>query len=210
MKAYGSLSLKCFIFLFMCSLAFSGCASFPNKEFPKYSFDQFKPLEVKPAIDYDLKYFWTNRENAAALPVFCKKVEDVFAKSNLFSEYKAGTGSSDYHFSIIMKNEGDIASAQLSGFISGLTLTLIPAQARDNFVLTVDVKKGDEVIKHYQYEHYMDTWIQLFLVFMTEAHHPNKVVNQVWDDMLLAFLHDFEQEYILVAQSEEESGEGSN
>jgi hypothetical protein len=87
----------------------------------------------------------------------------------------------------------------ISGFICGLSLFVIPAYARDDYILTVDVKKGEEVLKQYQYKDHLNTWIQLFLVFMTPTHHPDKVVREVMDNMLLKFLYDLESDKILEA-----------
>ncbi len=201
MKTNIFISMRYVLSLLICSVIFSGCASFPNQGFPKYSYDQLKPQETKPLVDYDLNYEWSNnRAKPDVLELFHEDMKQVFAKSNLFSKCSPGKGNSDYHFSIFMKNEGDNTSTQLSGIISGLTLTLIPVKVTDEFILTVDVKKGDNVIKQYQYKHSIDTWIQLFLVFMTPSHSPIKTLHQTWEDMLLAFLHDFEKDYILITK----------
>lgn len=201
MKSDLNIILLGLILILICSFTISGCASFPNNEFSKYSFDKIKPLENKVTIDYDLRYSWTERENAKVLYKFQNEVNNVFGKSNLFSKYSAGNGNSDYHFSMIMRNHGNTALSQLYGIISFFSLTLIPVKVRDNFTLSIDVKKGNKILKQYQYKHYMDTWFQLFLLPMMKSHLPNEVLYQVWDDMLLAFLYDLEQDNILVVEN---------
>lgn len=196
MKSDLFLSVRCLILLFICSF-FSGCASLGH-DFPKSY--HFKPPEIKPSIDYDVKYFWTNRENSMVLAGFQKEINKVFAENQLFSKYNAGTGKSDYHFSIIMRDEGDENLATISGIITGLSLGIIPTKATDNYILTIDVKKGDKVIKQYQYNNYMVTWFHLFLLPMAKSHSPGTMQYQIWDNMLRAFLQDLDQD-ILVAKS---------
>ena len=175
-----------------------GCASFPGKELPKYSYEQIKPPSPKPSIGYDAKFLTMGRENARAVIIFQEEIEKVFGQSKFFQKYGPGVGLGDYHFSMVLQNEGNLCLAGISGFISGITLTLIPGYAKDEFVLIVDVKKENHVLKQYQYKHYMDTWIQLFMVFLTATHNPKDVSRQVIDDMLLNFLHDLEKDQILV------------
>lgn len=202
MKTDLSNGIWCLVLFLVCSLALSGCASFPNPEFPKYSYDQLKPSETKPSMDYDLRYLWSKRENAQVVTKFQEEINNIFSKSNLFSKYSPGNANSDYHFSIIMKDESDELSTTICAAVTLFSLTVIPVKVRDELILTIDVKKDDKVIKQYQYKHYVDTWIQLFLIFMTPTHSPEKVMRGVWDDMLLAFLHDFEQDNILAAKRE--------
>lgn len=135
------------------------------------------------------------------LPVFQGEINSIFAQSNLFSKYNVGNGKSDYHFSIIMRNDGDEDSAAICGIILGLSLGLIPVRSTDNFTLTIDVKKGDKVIKQYQYNNYIVTWYHLFLLPLTKTHSPNIVTYQVWVNMLWAFLQDLDQD-ILIAKRE--------
>jgi len=175
-----------------------GCASFPGKDLPKYSYDQIKPPAPQPCIDYDAKFLTMGRENARGVAIFQEEIEKVFRQSNFFQKHSPGVGSGDYHFSMVLQNEGNMCLAGISGFISGLTLTIIPGYAKDEYILTVDVKKEGEVLKQYQYRHYMDTWIQLFMIFLTATHNPQEVARQVIDDMLLNFLHDLEKDQILV------------
>lgn len=189
-------NIKFVIVGLLCLIAV-GCASFPGKEFPKYSYDQITIREPKPPIDYDATFLSLGRENARAVNIFQGEIEKIFSKSSVFSNFRAGTGKERYHFSLVLKNEGEIAAAMLSGFISGLTLTILPAYARDDHILTVDVKRENQLIKQYRYNHYLDTWIQLFLIFMTPTHAPLDVAKGVIDDMLLAFLHDLQKDNLL-------------
>jgi hypothetical protein len=176
-----------------------GCASFPGKEIPTYTYDQIVAREQKPSVDYDAKFLTFEKENAAAVRIFQEEIDKVFSRSDVFLKFGAGVGGEKYHLSLVLRNEGNMALGFISGFICGLSLFVIPAYARDDYILTVDVKKGEEVLKQYQYKDHLNTWIQLFLVFMTPTHHPDKVVREVMDNMLLKFLYDLESDKILEA-----------
>jgi hypothetical protein len=176
-----------------------GCASFPGKELPKYTYEQIVPHAPKPSIDYDAKFLTFGNANAQAVKTFQEEVDKVFTKSSFFNKFGAGIGSEKYHFSMVLKNEGNMGLAVVSGFISGFTMTIIPGYARDEYTLTVDVTKEGKLLKQYQYKHYMDTIIQLFMIFLTPTHSPAEVGRKVMDDMLLNFLHDLEKDQILNA-----------
>ncbi len=178
-------------------LTLAGCASFPGKQLPIYTYEQIVPRDPKPSIDYDAKFISLGRENAAAVRIFQEEIEKVFSKSNVFSKFSAGIGSEKYHLSLVLRNEGNVGAAAISGFISGFTFTVIPAYARDEYILIIDVKRGDQLLKQYQYKDHMNSWIQLFLIFLTPTHWPPDVARSVIDNMLLNFLHDVENNKIL-------------
>jgi hypothetical protein len=189
--------MRCFIIGVFCCLSVVGCASFPGKQLPIYTYEQIAPQDPKPSIDYDAKFISLGRENAAAVRILQEEIEKVFNRSNLFSTISAGIGSEKYHLSIVLKDEGNVALAFLSGFISGLTFAVLPAYGRDEYVLSVDVKKGDQLLKQYQYKDHMNSWIQLFLIVLTPTHWPPDVAKNIIDNMLLNFLHDVENDKIL-------------
>ena len=79
----------------------------------------------------------------------------------------------------------------LNGFISGFTFLVIPAYERDIFIMTVVVKKGDYVLKTYNYKDHTDTWIQVVLLFLMPFNFPPMVYDSVMDNMIRNFAHDF-------------------
>jgi len=88
-----------------------------------------------------------------------------------------------------------------SGFLSGSTLMILPGYATDTFVLSVDVKKENQVLKHYEYHDSMNTWIELFLIFWMSVHSPVQVRAEIIDNMLLNFLHDLQRDKIVTIHS---------
>lgn len=70
------------------------------------------------------------------------------------------------------------------GFISGLTLTVIPAAATDNYVLRASVlDKAGNVMKKYEYRSHVTTWIGLIFIPMM-AYSPQTVVPEHWENMI--------------------------
>lgn len=173
------------------------CASFPGKDLPRYTYDQIKTGERKPSIDYEVKLYSLGKENAGAVGSFQVEIEKVFEESEVFQRFSAGIGSERYHLKMVLENEGNVGVALTTGFLCGLTLTLLPAYARDDFILTVDVHEGERLLKQYQYEHHVNSWIQLFLIFLSPFYWPGTVVKEAIDDMLLNFLYDLENDEVL-------------
>jgi hypothetical protein len=171
----------------------SGCASFAGGELPVYTNEQLQVPEKKIAATYDIAAFGPLGENKIAASNLEKEIQKVLSSNPVFAELKQGAGTGDYHYTFTFRNEGvpPLPIAFLNGFISGFTFTVIPAFARDIFILTVDVKQDDRVLKTYTYKDHIDSWIQLFLVFLAPSHWPPDVSTSVIDNMLMNFAHDF-------------------
>jgi hypothetical protein len=173
------------------ALSVSGCASFPGKELPTYSHEQVAVPANKISVTYDVKAIMLRKETARSAEAVDKEINKILSASPVFARAAAGAGTGDYHLSFVFRNEGNEAFAFVSGFISGLTLTVIPGYAKDNYILDVDVKQGDGVLKTYSYRDHVDTWIQLLLVFLTPSHWPGDVAKSTIDNMVMNFVHDF-------------------
>lgn len=186
--------------LFLVLLITSGCASFPGKELPRYTYEQIPVAEPKHSIDYDLRFLTFGADNATAVKIFQEEIEKVFNESKIFEKSSPTVGTSVYHFSMVLRNEGNVGLAFLSGFISGMTFTVLPAYGKDNYILTVDVKKDGEIIKSYQYNHYIETWVHLSMIVLTSTRHPDKIVREAMDDMVKNFLHDLQKDKLLQSQ----------
>jgi hypothetical protein len=184
--------------LLLCSLV-TGCASFPGREL-KYNYNLIVPREPKPSIDYDESfYLYTERtDRYFRAKMFHEEVEKVFTNSKVFSKFTPGTGNEPFHLSLAFFLTGEIkASDALTPLLSGITLTVIPGHSSWDYILRVDVKKGDQVLKQYRYENTVSIWIQLFLIVLTPTHFPLSVERAIMDDMLLNFLYDLEKDKLL-------------
>lgn len=178
----------------------TGCASFPSKTLPNYTYDQIHPQNPKPSIDYDAQFISLEKENTPAGKIFQEEIDKVFSESQFFSKFGPGAGTEKYHISFLVRNEGSppLPIAFLNGFISGFTFGIIPAYAKDIFILSVDVKRDNQVVKHYEYRDSMETWLEIVLIVMTPSHPPNKVAREVYDGMIMNFLHDLEKDHLLI------------
>lgn len=152
-----------------------GCMVIPGKLIPIVTALPDKTSYVnKPTVFLDVNFhtFLKGKqsapvENITAKDQFITTIKNVTATSNLFESYtfdKFKSKDVDYTIQLDMLNYGNNTSAMLAGCVSGLTLTLIPVAAKDNYKLTAKLldENGNEM-KTYVYENYMKTWIHLFL-----------------------------------------------
>lgn len=182
-------------------LALTGCAAFPGNRLPVLIDDQFQPGGPKPSIDYDVKFYLSFQEDPSGVYFFNKEIVKVFSRSMAFSSFTHGSGAAPRHLSFKLRDETDLALGALGGILSGVTIGLIPARITDTLTLQVDVKEGERVLKHYEYQDFGVTWIELFLIVMTPTHSPSAVGREIIDNMLRHFLYDLQRDGILTAPS---------
>jgi hypothetical protein len=169
----------------------SGCVSFAGMELPIYTNEQLSAPEKKISASYDVMQFHgTNPRDATAAS---QRIQRVLSASPLFVELKSGPGQGDYHCSFVLRSAVMPSEfiVALNGFISGFTFLVIPAYERDIFIMTVVVKKGDYVLKTYNYKDHIDSWIQLILLFLMPFDFPPMIYDSVMDNMIRNFAHDF-------------------
>ena len=129
----------------------SGCASFAGMELPIYTNEQLSAPEKRISASYDVMAFHgTYPRDATAAS---QRIERVLSASPLFVGLKSGTGQGDYHYSFVLRHAVMPSEfiAAMNGFISVFTFLVIPAYERNIFIMTVVVKKGDYVLKTYNY-----------------------------------------------------------
>jgi hypothetical protein len=160
----------------------------------------------KPSIAFDVSFYTflkgAQKEpvlNPAATDELIKSIEKVTRESNLFSKYTFDMDDqSDYDYTIQIEllNYGNYWAAYCSGFLSGLTLCVIPAYAKDSYRLTCKVfdKNGAEV-KSYEYEECIKTWIQLLLFPFIGT--TKKVPVEMRENMLKNFYNDLIRDGVL-------------
>jgi hypothetical protein len=186
----------------------TGCAAFPGHQLPAIGYDQFQPGGPKPSVDYDLKFFLSFQQDPSGIYYFNKEIVKVFSRSMAFSTFEQGSGTAPRHLSLRLRDETDLALGALGGLLSGMTIGLIPARLTDTLTLQVDVKEGKRVLKHYEYQDYGVTWIELFLIVMTPTHSPSAVGREIVDNMLRHFLLDVQRDGVLMAPSAGSEGTG--
>ena len=165
----------------------AGCASFRGGEIP-----ETKPWPpASPAAKKTLSLAVTgstllNNTPGDASPQMLTKwrefTEQAYKESSQFSAVLPETAAADIKAEVKIVNSGN-PNLGLA-FISGLTLTLIPAKATDYFTVHTDFKnsRGD-VLASIEKKDHMDTWIELFLIVVTPFNWPNSVAGDVLTDI---------------------------
>jgi hypothetical protein len=191
-----SLPLLAILVLLTCIL-FTGCASFPGKNLPDRTFVDLAPEPEDPAKKLCLVTPDMSTISEADRELYAVSVA-MLEKSGLFLKVpEHGTPSgqpTQKHIKLDFRPEfkaGDIAVAVISGIVSGLTLTIVPAYARDSFVLTVQIRLGEELVKESVYREQMNTWIHLSMLFMLPEHWPRNVIGEIYDRSIMNFLYDY-------------------
>ena len=144
----------------------------------------------------DIKSFFVegSRYQGAQEMSFEDLINKNFSQSNCFSKFSSGIGTADYHFSFSLDMRNHYSIPLLVLFVS--TGSLLPAYFEIDYTLNVDVSKGDQLLKRYEYKDYVTVWLDLFLVVLTPSHFPVDADRQVMNQMFMAFLHDFRKDVV--------------
>lgn len=189
--------------LALLALLLTGCAGFSGRVPPSYTYEQIPRIEQKPAISYDAKYLESGKEHAENTKTLYRVVKIVFLLSEVVSSMEAVPASDGYHLSVKMETDTNAPLAFLSGFISGLTFTIIPGFQRFHFTLTAEVKRGNELIKQYVYKDYMDEWIHIVMLPFMSTHYPTHVAGEVVEHMVRKLAYDMAADRILIQERTE-------
>lgn len=178
-------------------LVLSGCASFRNNEVATVEkLPDVSQYSQKPSVYVEPHFFRGEPGKPQAEIIALKeKINGVIGKtlneSGLFSKYsfdekdKAG---SDYVIRLNIYNHGNHGLAAAAGFISGLTLTVIPAAATDNYTLEAKLFDGSgKVINESTNKDSITTWIGIVFLPMAGLT-PDKAMSATLDNQLKAVL----------------------
>jgi hypothetical protein len=174
----------------------AGCAAaFPKNQLPLvHQLPDKTGFTAKPSVFLDVR-FSVDLSGGSSPPVrndvasakFKQMVEEVTKVSRLFSRYTFDPGQSkdmDYTIEIEMVNSGSAGAAAAAGFVSGLSLGVIPAGATDHYKLTGKVKdQNDKELASYILEDAVTTWIGMWAI-PSGGSPPAQVVPSVLDNML--------------------------
>lgn len=132
------------------ALGLGGCASFPAEDVPRTSMPSFTQYQQKPGVYVDFK-FYQGLPGAGASEIGQARehmrpaLEQRLAASGMFSHYTldpAQKREDDYVLRLKVYNHGSSGGAAISGFITGLTLGIIPGTAKDEYSMTLEVLDG--------------------------------------------------------------------
>jgi len=173
-----------------------GCiASFPGKQIPTIDSQHVSAGPTQKAVDYSLTWQVDGKDSSRAVDIFKQDIDEIFQEESIFERYQIGIGKEDVHLDITMNNHGN--DPTVSAVISGLTLLIIPAYARDNYTLTVDVSSGGQFIKRYEYNDYIKSWIGWVVAPVAPGNHPREISKMVRGNMVRAFLKDLQTDGIV-------------
>jgi hypothetical protein len=157
-----------------------------------------------PSIDYDATFVALGARNEiipymlnTGIDEFQEEINNVFREADIFSEINAGTG--ECHLSLALQRRSPFISSFKDYYshyhLSAMTLYVIPVFDRYEYILSVDVRKYDQLLKQYRYREHMTIWVEFPLLlipapFLTQTKAERKVI----DNMLLNFLHDWQQD----------------
>lgn len=112
---------------------------------------------------------------------------EAYRDSGLFSRVESGFSDADLRAEVDVYNTGDPNMGL--AFLSGLTLTLIPAKASDVLTMTTVFRNADgEELATIQREEVVDTWIQLFLFPVMPFKWPGSVIGDAFEDLVTSTL----------------------
>lgn len=187
-------------------LLISGCASFHQQEIAQVTqLPDVSSYQHKPSVFIDFNFYRGDPGNKSApigkvtenlKPVIGQAVD----KSKLFSHFSfndSEKSQQDYTIKIDVYNHGNYGLAAASGFISGITLGVIPGLATDNY--TMDLKalnhSGAELASVTNKDS-VDTWIGLWFIPMMN-NTPNKAVASSLENQLISALKDLFEKGVL-------------
>jgi len=190
---------KCAVLTFL--LVCGACASFPVHKVPTVTdMPNQASFAQKPSIYFAVRFLSDLTggkqppiENVAPLPRLRDVVTRVANESSLFSAQTFESFESqnaDYILQIDLLNYGSGGAAYGAGFITGLTLYLIPSAVTDNYRLDAKLlNRGGEVLKTYSYEDGVRTWLGIW-VLPVAGNTPQEAVDDVWGNMVRTLFRD--------------------
>lgn len=184
----------------------SGCIGLRGGALPAYDYPRLenaRSVAAAPFVDYRVRFVGSNPKGSEA---FAERVGHVFAGHRLLVDARPGDGGTPLHLDLTLSNRSNRLVAGLTGLASGLTFTLLPAYARDDFELTVELRAGPEVLKHYEYRDSVVTVIHFTFVFIPRTSQPRAVVEDVVDNMLMHALWDLDESGLLKSPEGGEAG----
>lgn len=159
-------------------LALSGCASFTSDEVPETQVPLVTTTAtVKPNAYVDFMFMrgspvgGTAVEMPQARDLLKPQLETVLRESQLFDRYTLNAFErqpEDYTLKLRVYNDGSDGLGIISGFISGFTFMVIPATAKDQYTMTLEVLNADgKAVSDHRNHDSIRTWMGwIFLPFV--------------------------------------------
>jgi hypothetical protein len=164
----------------------AGCASTSAGKLPPLRFDGALPTFVQQPVGYSVEF----RVNGEPRPDRNTRLaacwESMASESGTFAQLgeRADAPEGGAHVALVLDDRRDGPLALISGFLCGITLTILPCYAVDSFVLTAELRRPGRQPVTLRYEEDVTTWIQLFLVFGMGGPTPADRIDATVDELL--------------------------
>lgn len=185
-----------FVLVLACCLVAAGCSANRGMEVPPVDYAELATAGPKPAVDYEAQVGGAVEGAVLPLPRFQQRVEHVLAASGMFSRISAAKGAEEFHLSLALAPKPLTQGQVIYGIVSGVTACLVPYRGRETFVLAVDVQKGGQTLKRYEYQEHVEVFAWTPVGLVAELTNT-RATDEVADALLLAFLKDLKRDRLL-------------
>lgn len=178
-------------------LTLAGCASFPGDQVPETTLPSMASYQQRPSVFVDFTFYQgkAGDPNAVEVPqardTLKPQLEASLRDSGLFSRYTLDEFQKqpgDYTLKLNVYNSGSAGAAMVSGMISGFTLMVIPATAKDEYTMTLQVLDAqNQPVLAGQNNESVRTWMGLIFIPMM-AYTPADAINDSFRRQLNALL----------------------
>lgn len=142
-----------------------------------------------PSVDYRTHFIGRLPGGAGA---FADRVARMLARHPVLATATPDVETASLHLDFTLTNTTNRLVAVLTGLACGLTFTLIPGYARDDFILVVELRDGAVVKRRLEYRDAVTTVVHAAAVFTPRESQPRYVVENVVDDILQHALRDLD------------------
>ncbi|TWC43051.1 hypothetical protein FBY03_101244 [Pseudomonas sp. SJZ079] len=190
------------------ALAFTlaGCASFPGDQVPETTLPSMASYQQRPSVFVDFTFYQgkAGDTNAVEVPqakdALKPQLEASLRDSGLFSRYTLDEFQKqpgDYTLKLNVYNSGSAGAAMVSGMISGFTFMVIPATAKDEYTMTLQVMDAqNQPVSTGQNNDSVRTWMGLIFIPMM-AYTPEEAINDSFRRQLNALLKQMVDQQVL-------------
>ena len=145
--------------LLLC-LSTQACVAYRSGDLPETPQPATKRAAATTTASYDFQFTTFDNPNAVAQAEVAPVIDRELGATGVFKQGKAGAPGQP-HVAIKVNNSGPLALGIITGIFSGLTLTVLPGYARDDYKMTAVVTKDGKEVKTYTYEGSVTTWMEL-------------------------------------------------
>lgn len=188
------------------AFALAGCASFPGDQVAETKLPSMAAYQQRPGVFVDFGFYQGEAGHSAAVEMpqgkemLKPQLENLLRDSGMFSHYTLDEFQKrpgDYTLKLKVYNHGSAGAAMVSGFITGLSLFIIPGTAKDEYTMTLQVidPEGHPLLAQ-QNDESVRTWIGIWFLPMA-AHTPKEATSDAFSRQFNALLKKVAEQQVL-------------